>query len=98
MIEEPIWRRVVLDLVLTNKKELIGNVKLKVSLDSSDHEMVELEILGAVSRGHNKLTVLDSRIADFGLFRDSSGVMHPSKEEVRQKYPEVHMDKQEAPG
>lgn len=33
-------RGAVLDLVLTNKKGLVGNVKLRNSLVCSDHEMV----------------------------------------------------------
>ncbi|GAB0184567.1 hypothetical protein GRJ2_000922000 [Grus japonensis] len=60
----------MLDLVLTNKESLVGNVKLKGSLGCSDHEMVELKILRAVRRAHSKLNTLDFRRADFGLFRD----------------------------
>ncbi|GAB0189054.1 hypothetical protein GRJ2_001370700 [Grus japonensis] len=63
----------MLDLVLTNKEGLLGNVKLKGSLGSSDHEMVEFKILRAVRRVHSKLTTLDFRRADFGLFRDLLG-------------------------
>ncbi|KAJ7399158.1 dtw domain-containing protein 2 [Pitangus sulphuratus] len=40
VIEEPMRRGVMLDLVLANKEGLEGNVKLKVSLGCSDHEMV----------------------------------------------------------
>lgn len=87
-----------MDLVITNKEGLVENVKLSVSFDCRDHEMVELEILGAANRGQNKLRTLDSRRADFGLFKDNSGVMHPSKEEVSQKCQEVCMDEQGAPG
>lgn len=85
-----------MDLVLTKKEGLMGNMKLKVSFDCSDHEMVELEILGAVTRGHNTLTALDSR--EFGLFRDNSGMMHPSNKEFSQKCQEMCMDEQGAPG
>ncbi|PKU32349.1 glycerol kinase [Limosa lapponica baueri] len=45
VVEEPTRRGAMLDLVLTNKEELVGNVKLKSSLDCSDHEMVEFKIL-----------------------------------------------------
>ena len=45
MIEEPARRVTVLDLILNNKDRLVGNVKLKGSLDCSDHEKVELKIL-----------------------------------------------------
>ncbi|GAB0181417.1 hypothetical protein GRJ2_000607000 [Grus japonensis] len=63
----------MMDLVLTNKEGLVGNVKLKVSLGCSDHEMVEFKILRAARRAHTKLTTLDFRRADFGLFRDLLG-------------------------
>ncbi|GAB0182044.1 mitochondrial enolase superfamily member 1 [Grus japonensis] len=66
-------RGAMLDLVLTNKEGLVGNVKLKGSLGCSDHEIVEFRILRAVRRAHSKLTALDFRRADFGLFRDLLG-------------------------
>jgi len=73
VIEEPTRRGAMPDLVLTNKEELVGNVKLKSSLGCSDHEMVEFRILRAVRRVHSRLTTLDFRRADFGLFRDLLG-------------------------
>ncbi|GAB0181373.1 hypothetical protein GRJ2_000602600 [Grus japonensis] len=73
VIEEPLRRGAMLDLVLTNKEGLVGNVKLKGSHGCSDHEMVEFEILRAVRRVHSKLTALDFRGADFALFRDLLG-------------------------
>ncbi|GAB0180871.1 hypothetical protein GRJ2_000552400 [Grus japonensis] len=66
-------RGAMLNVVLTNKKGLVGNVKFKGSLGCSDHEMVEFKILRAVRRVHSKLTALDFRRADFGLFRDLLG-------------------------
>ncbi|GAB0209762.1 hypothetical protein GRJ2_003441900 [Grus japonensis] len=71
--EEPTRRDAMLDLVLTNKEGLVGDVKLKGSLGCSDHEMVEFRILRAARRTHSKLTTLDFRRADFGLFRDLLG-------------------------
>ncbi|GAB0208651.1 hypothetical protein GRJ2_003330800 [Grus japonensis] len=73
VIEEPTRRGAMLDLVLANKEGLVGDVKLKGSLGCSDHEMVEFKILRAVRRAHSKLTTLDFRRADFGLFRDLLG-------------------------
>ncbi|GAB0204485.1 hypothetical protein GRJ2_002914100 [Grus japonensis] len=73
VIEEPTRRGAMLDLILTNKEGLVGDVKLKGSLGCSDHEMVEFRILRAVRRVHSKLTILDFRRADFGLFRDLLG-------------------------
>ncbi|GAB0202533.1 mitochondrial enolase superfamily member 1 [Grus japonensis] len=63
----------MLDLVLTNKDGLVGDVKLKGGLGCSDHEMVEFRILRAARRVHSKLPTLDFRRADFGLFRDLLG-------------------------
>ena len=63
----------MLDLVLTNKEGLVGNVKLKGSLGCSGHEIVEFKIPRAARRVHSKLTTLDFRRADFGLFRDLLG-------------------------
>ncbi|GAB0209624.1 hypothetical protein GRJ2_003428100 [Grus japonensis] len=51
VIEEPTRRGAMLDLVLTNKEGLVGDVKLKGSLGCSDHEMVECRILRAVKEG-----------------------------------------------
>ncbi|KAJ7422272.1 hypothetical protein BTVI_14834 [Pitangus sulphuratus] len=59
--------------VLTNKKGLMWNVKLKDSLGCSDHEMVEFKILRAKRGAHFKLTTLSFRKADFGLFSDLVG-------------------------
>ena len=71
--EEPTRRGAMLDLVLTNKEGLVGNVKLRGSLGCSHHEIVEFKILRAPRRAHNKLTTLDFRRTDFGLFRDLLG-------------------------
>ncbi|KAK4818694.1 hypothetical protein QYF61_017915 [Mycteria americana] len=73
VIEEPRRRGAVLDLALTNKEGLVGNVKLKGSLGCSDHEMVEFRFLRAPRRAHSKHPTLDFRRADFGLFRDLFG-------------------------
>ncbi|GAB0210046.1 hypothetical protein GRJ2_003470400 [Grus japonensis] len=73
VIEEPTRRGDVLDLVLTNKEGLVGNVKLKGSLGCSDPEIAEFKILRAARRACSKLTTLDFRRADFGLFGDLLG-------------------------
>ncbi|MCQ4078975.1 hypothetical protein FK519_29925, partial [Klebsiella pneumoniae] len=51
----------------------MGDVKLKDSLGCSDHDMVEFKIHGAARKIHGKLSALDFRKADFGLFRDLMG-------------------------
>ncbi|GAB0205316.1 mitochondrial enolase superfamily member 1 [Grus japonensis] len=73
VIEEPTRRGAMLDLILTNKEGLVGDVKLKGSLGCSDHKMVEFRILRAARRACSRLTTLDFRRADFGLFRDLLG-------------------------
>ena len=73
VIEEEKRRGAVLDLAPSNKEGVVGSVKLKGSLGCSDHEMVECKILRAARRVHSKLTALDYRRADFGLFRDLLG-------------------------
>ncbi|PKU47462.1 hypothetical protein llap_2202 [Limosa lapponica baueri] len=70
VIEEPTRRGAMLDLVLNNKEGLVGIVKLKGSLDCSDHEMVKFKTLRGGRRPHSKLINLDLRRADFGLFMD----------------------------
>ena len=63
----------MVDLVLTIKEGLMGNVKLQGSLGCSDHEVVEFKILRAARRVQSKLTTLHFKRADFGLFRDLLG-------------------------
>ena len=73
VMEEPTRRGAILDLDLTNKEGLVGNVKLKGSLGCSDHERVEFKILRAARRAHSKLTTMDFRRADVALFRGLLG-------------------------
>jgi len=49
------------------------NVKLTGSFGYSDHEMVEFKILRAARRAYSKLSILDFRRTDFGLFKDLLG-------------------------
>jgi len=60
----------MLDLVLTSKEGLVGNVKLKGSLGCSHHEMVDFKILRAARRAHSKLTTQRFGSEDVGLLRD----------------------------
>ncbi|PKU39952.1 hypothetical protein llap_9748 [Limosa lapponica baueri] len=81
-------RGVMLDLVLTKKEGLVGNVKLKGTLGCSYHEMVEFNILRVVRKAQSKFSILDSRRADFGLFRDMLGRVlgiQPWREEETKK-------------
>ena len=46
VVQEPMRRGAVLDLVLTKQERLVSNVKLKGSLDFSDHGMVISRSIG----------------------------------------------------
>jgi len=61
---------VLLDLVLTNKEGLVDDVKVRGSLGCSDHEMGEIRILCGGNRAISRITALDFRRANFGLFKD----------------------------
>lgn len=69
LMEEPRRGGAMLDRFFPNKEELVGSVKFEGSLDCGDHEM-EFQILRAARKVHRKLTILDFRKADFGVFRD----------------------------
>lgn len=58
-----------MDLLLTNKKEVAEDVKIKGSFGCSDHETVKFKVL----REFNKtaLQLVDFTIVNFGLFRAS---------------------------
>jgi len=58
----------------TDKKEgLVKDVKAGGSPSCSDHEMVEFRILNGGSSAINRITILDFRRANFGLFKDLLG-------------------------
>jgi len=59
--------RVLLNLVLTNKEGLIGNVKAKGSLGCSNHEIVDFRILHGSENVVSRTAVLDFRRANFHL-------------------------------
>ena len=66
-------RDVLLDLVLTNKEGLVGDVKVGGSLGCSDDEMVEFRILHGGGRAVSRITTLGFKTANFGLFKDLPG-------------------------
>jgi len=59
----------MLDLVLTNKEGLVEDVKVGGSLGCSDHEMIEFRILHGESRAVSRITTLDFKRDNFGLFK-----------------------------
>lgn len=71
MIEEPVKRGAVLNLILTNKVGLVGNVKLTATLAAVT--IMEFKIIKAVRRAPPKLTTMDFRREVFCLFGDLLG-------------------------
>lgn len=55
----------LLNLIFTNKKELVGDGEAMGGLGCSDYEMVEFRILRAENRAKNRITALDFRRANF---------------------------------
>ena len=55
LVREPTRGGAPLDLLFTNREGLVGDVDVKSCLGHSDHEMVELLILGEPGRGAAKL-------------------------------------------
>jgi len=49
----------VLDLLFTDKEEVVGNEKVGNCLGQSDNEMVEFSILAEVRRWSSKTAILD---------------------------------------
>ena len=73
MVEEPTRKGALLDLVLTNKEGLVEDVKAGGRLGCSDHETVEFRFLHGGSRAISRITTLDFRRPNFGLFKQLLG-------------------------
>lgn len=65
---EPVRESDLQNLTLTKEKRFTGDMKIKGSHGCRDHEMVEFGTLGA-GRSKRKLTTLDFKRADFGIFK-----------------------------
>lgn len=63
-IMEPTREGVLLDLMLTKKEGLVGDVKVRDSVDSSDQEMMEFGIPRGKSKTNNRITTLDFKRPD----------------------------------
>ena len=70
VIDEPMRRGSLLDLILIKKEGLIEDVKVKGSLGHRDHEIVEFRILRA---GKRVKTSSQPWTSDFGLIKDLLG-------------------------
>jgi len=69
LVSEPTRGGASLDLLFTNREGLVGDVVVRGCVGLSNHEMIELPILGEVRRGFSKTSTTDFRRPDFGLFR-----------------------------
>ena len=63
------WVSALLDLLFTDSEGVVGNVKAGDCLGQSNHEIVEISILGDVRRVISKTAILNFHRADFDLFR-----------------------------
>jgi len=73
VMEEPTRRGILLDLVLTNKKRLVEDVRVGGSIGSSDHEIVNFKSLCGRSKGISRIKTLDFKRDKFGLFKELLG-------------------------
>ncbi|XP_065411777.1 uncharacterized protein LOC135973241 [Chrysemys picta bellii] len=73
VLEEPTRGRAFLDLLLTNREELVGEAKVDGNLGGSDHEMVEFRILTQGRKESSRIRTLDFRKADFDSLREQMG-------------------------
>ncbi|KAK4830418.1 hypothetical protein QYF61_011042 [Mycteria americana] len=70
VIDSPTRGDVILDLLVTNASELIGDVKIGGSLGCSDHALVEFTVLRDMGQEKNKVSTLNFRKAKFQLFKE----------------------------
>ncbi|PKU39622.1 adaptin ear-binding coat-associated protein 1 [Limosa lapponica baueri] len=69
VVSGPTRESALLDLLLVNRDELVGEVKVGGRLGHSDHETIGFSILGETRRGITKTATLDFLRANFDLFR-----------------------------
>uniref|UniRef100_K7EXH4 Endonuclease/exonuclease/phosphatase domain-containing protein n=1 Tax=Pelodiscus sinensis TaxID=13735 RepID=K7EXH4_PELSI len=74
----------VLDLILTNREELVENLKVEGGLGESDHEIIEFTILRKGRRENSKIEIMDFRKADFAKLRELIGKV-PGESRLRGK-------------
>jgi len=69
LVGEPTRGGTLLDLLFTKREGLVRDVVVRGHLELSEHKMIEFSVHGQVKRGPSKITTMDFRRADFGLFR-----------------------------
>ncbi|CAM4574228.1 unnamed protein product [Lepidochelys olivacea] len=73
VLEEPTRGRAFLNLLLTNREDLVGEAKVDGNLGCSDHELVEFKILTQGRKVSSRIRTLDFRKADFDSLRELMG-------------------------
>lgn len=73
-----------MDLILGNKDELVKGVDVGDSLGRSDHEMVEVRILGGGSRAWSQLHLLSPPVASPQVMGRGAQMGQGGREEVGQ--------------
>ncbi|KAF4803717.1 hypothetical protein TURU_013832 [Turdus rufiventris] len=73
VVEDPTRNGVLLDLILTNREGLVGDVKVGGSLGCSDHEIVEFSIEQGGGRATRMIANMDFRRTDLGILKDLLG-------------------------
>jgi hypothetical protein len=63
----------ILDLILTNRDEMIDNVEATGTLGGSDHAILEFNILEAQAIEYTQTRVLDFKRANFNKLRETLG-------------------------
>ena len=69
VIDTPTRGDVILDLMVTNASELIGDIKTGGSLGCSDHSLVEFTLLRDTGKARSIVRTLEFRKADSRLSR-----------------------------
>lgn len=73
-VEEPTRKEVLLDLVLTNQKGVVKNVKAGNNLGCSDHEMVKFRCLCGGSKAMRRTMTPSFQRTNFDLFDLLKGI------------------------
>ncbi|CAM5177685.1 unnamed protein product [Eretmochelys imbricata] len=84
VLEEPTRGRALLDLLLTNREELVGETKVDGNVGGSDQEMVEFRILTQGRKESSRIRTLDFRKAHFDSLRELMGRI-PWQNNMRRK-------------
>lgn len=66
----------ILDLVVTNTRELIIDVKIVGSLGCSDHALVEFQVMREVRQTRSEVRTLNFRKANFQLSKELVNLTH----------------------